>query len=61
MKPIAIKKIEALLKNGGKEKVLSENRHRLTPGDFSRSKPPPSKSKIALQKLDALRGKINGS
>lgn len=60
MKPIATKKIESLLKNGGKEKVLAENRHRLTPGDFSRSKPPPSKAQVTRQRLDALRSKING-
>lgn len=60
MKSTATKKIEALLQNGGKEKVLAENRHKLSPGDLSSAKPPPSKSKIALQKLDALRGKING-
>ena len=56
----ATRNINNLLKNGGKEKVLAENRHRLTPGDLSRSKPTPSKSQITRQKLDALRGKING-
>lgn len=60
MKTDATKRIEALLKNGGKEKVLAENRHRLTPGDLSISKPTPSKSQITRQKLDDLRRKING-
>lgn len=60
METDATRNINNLLKNGGKEKVLAENRHRLTPGDFSRSKPLPSKAQIARQRLDALRAKING-
>lgn len=60
MKPTATTAIENLLKNGGKERVLAENRHKLTPGDLSKSKPPPSKAQVTRQRLDALRSKING-
>lgn len=60
MKTDATKRIEALLKNGGKEMVLAENRHKLTPGDLNKSNPTPSKAQIARQKLDDLRRKING-
>lgn len=56
----ATRNINNLLKNGGKERVLAENRHKLTPGDLSKSKPPPSKAQVTRQRLDALRSKING-
>ena len=60
METDATRNINNLLKNGGKERVLKENRHELTPGDLSKSKTPPSKAQIARQRLDALRAKING-
>ena len=55
-----IQNINRTLANGGKEKVIEENRHKLTAGDLSGKGPRQSQAQKNKAKLDALRAKING-